>query len=223
MDEQRPAPPRAFAQGVGTVFQFTGVTLFLIGFAVCCGSSLLSRDTATQTELTRIGWSLAGDHPSNPDYSAQRAVTISLLMAVFLGIALVGVGLGLQAQNPRSPALAVMFTALAVAFWFLHAVLFARISMYILGGLCVTLGIGFAGLLILAIGAIRDMRANPPPKDFEVLPADYKVPYSHMHQDPPEVRLAREVEQRRQRLAVQEKELQMLEEKLKRKLQQSDE
>jgi hypothetical protein len=36
--------------------------------------------------------------------------------------------------------------------------------------------------------------------------------------DPPEVRLAAELEQRRQRLAVQQKELEMLEEKLKRKL-----
>jgi len=64
------------------------------------------------------------------------------------------------------------------------------------------------------------MRRTPPPADYEVLPADYKVPYSHYHVDPPEVRLAAELEQRRQRLAVQQKELEMLEEKLRRKLQE---
>jgi hypothetical protein len=62
------------------------------------------------------------------------------------------------------------------------------------------------------------MRNNPPPPDFEVLPPDYKVPYSHLHQDPPEVRLAKELEARRQKLAVQQKELEMLEQKLHRKL-----
>jgi hypothetical protein len=67
------------------------------------------------------------------------------------------------------------------------------------------------------------MRRDPPPADMEILPADYKVPYSHYHEDPPEVRLAAELEQRRRRLAVQQKELEMLEEKLKRKLQQTDE
>ena len=66
------------------------------------------------------------------------------------------------------------------------------------------------------------MRRNPPPAGFEILPADYKVPYSHMHQDPPEVRLARELEQRRQKLEVQQKELEMLEQKLHNKLKQKN-
>jgi Skp family chaperone for outer membrane proteins len=50
------------------------------------------------------------------------------------------------------------------------------------------------------------------------LPAGYKLPYSHLHKDPPEVRLAAELEQRRERLAVQQKELEMLEAKLKRSM-----
>ena len=60
------------------------------------------------------------------------------------------------------------------------------------------------------------MRQNPPAAGHEVLPPGYKVPYSWYHQDPPEVRLAHELEQRRERLAVQQKELEMLEEKLKK-------
>jgi hypothetical protein len=67
------------------------------------------------------------------------------------------------------------------------------------------------------------MRREPPAPGHEVLPIDYKIPYSHYHEDPPEVRLARELEERRQRLAVQQKELEMLEEKLKRKLDEAEE
>jgi hypothetical protein len=73
----------------------------------------------------------------------------------------------------------------------------------------------------LSVGAVREMSRNPPPAGHEILPGDYKIPYSHYHDDPPEVRLAAELDQRRQRLAVQQKELEMLEEKLKRKLDQA--
>src|SRR5687767_12769376 len=41
MDEPQQPPPRAFTQGVGLVFQTVGVTLFLVMFFTCCGSSLL--------------------------------------------------------------------------------------------------------------------------------------------------------------------------------------
>ena len=42
------------------------------------------------------------------------------------------------------------------------------------------------------------------------------------NEDPPEVRLARELEQRRQRLAVEQKELEMLEEKLRKKMERDE-
>jgi hypothetical protein len=62
----------------------------------------------------------------------------------------------------------------------------------------------------LAIQAFREMRKNPPPAGHDVLPPGYKIPYSHYHADPPEVRLAAELAQRRERLAVQQKELEAL-------------
>jgi hypothetical protein len=71
-------------------------------------------------------------------------------------------------------------------------------------------------LAALAVGACWEMRRHPPPRGHEVLPADYKVPYSHFHPDPPEVRLAREMDERRQRLLVQQKELEALEERIRR-------
>lgn len=216
---QQQPPPRAFAQGVGTIFQWTGVTLFLASLFVCCGSALLSRDTATQSDLSQIGWKLGSDRIL---YSAQRALTVSLPSAVFFGMALAGVGLGLQAQNRRSPTIAVAVTALASAFWLIQTVFFATTLSMSLMFVSSLLLVVFGALLMLSIAARRDMRAHPPPPGIELLPKDYKIPYSHMHQDPPEVRLQRELEQRRQRLAVQQKELEMLEQKLKSKLQQKD-
>src|SRR5688572_18643349 len=98
-------PPRAFTQGVGLVFQFVGVLMFLVMFFICCGSSLLSKDWATRSDLTRIGWGTASPGPSSPQappqpaYSAQRALTISVFAGVLFGMSLAGVGLGMQAGS----------------------------------------------------------------------------------------------------------------------------
>jgi hypothetical protein len=210
----QPIPPRAFMQGVGTIFQFTGVIFFLTSMFVCCGSSLLSKDVAENSRLTTICWH---------SYSAQRAITVGLLASIFFGMALAGIGLGLQAQNHMAPLLAVIVTGIATVFWFAHAVFFAQVMhSIVLTAVCAALGIGFILLFILAIGAYRELLRDPPPRGMEILPADYEVPYSHLHKDSPEVRLAQELDQRRQRLAVQQKELQMLEEKLRRKMEQRD-
>jgi hypothetical protein len=107
-------PPRAFTQGVGTLFQFVGVTLFLASMLVCCGSSLISKSVAERRDLMAVGWHLP--LPGGPHlYSAQRAITVSLLVAVFCGIALAGLGLGLQAQGRRAPGGAFGVSAFAAA------------------------------------------------------------------------------------------------------------
>jgi hypothetical protein len=215
----QPPPPRAFTQGVGTVYQFVGVSLFVLSMLVCCGSSLVSKNVAERPDLMAVGWALP--LPGGPFfYSAQRAITISLLLAVFFGIALAGLGLGLQAQSRRAPSGAVLVAGFATLFWAAQAVFFAQTlgSVPLAAGTAL-LAIAFGILAAFAVAAAREMRLHPPPPDHEVLPADYKVPYSHLHQDPPEVRLARDLEQRRERLAVQQKELEMLEARLKRKLE----
>lgn len=208
-------PPRAFTQGVGTVFQFTGVILFLGFFFGCCFSGLLSKDTATQSSLMTVGWRT---------YSAQRALSICVVVGVGLGLALASIGLGLQAQRRNSPAMAVAACAIATLFWSIHTLLFVyptkSIFLSLLAG---SMTLIYFALLLLAIAAMREMRRNPPPTGLEILPADYKIPYSHLHQDPPEVRLARELEERRQKLAVQQKELEALEQKLHRNLKQDKE
>src|SRR5436853_207767 len=96
-NETAPPPPRAFSQGLGVVMQVAGVLMFLAMMSVCCTSSLLNKDWATKTDLTRIGWHFAGDEPDRPSYSAQRALTICVFVGVFFGMATAGTGLGLQA------------------------------------------------------------------------------------------------------------------------------
>jgi hypothetical protein len=208
-------PPRAFTQGVGTVFQFAGVILFLAFFFTCCLSGLLSKETATQNSLTSIGWG---------GYTAQRAVSIGMVVGILLGIALAGAGLGLQAMRRNAPFIGVVVSSVGTIFWLFHCAFFAIAARSVILAL-ITLGLAilFATLLALAISAFREMRRSPPPANMEILPPDYKLPYSHLHEDPPEVRLAKELEQRREKLAVQQKELEMLEQKLHRKLKEKDE
>lgn len=217
-------PPRAFAQGVGTVFQVVGVLLFLFSSFVCCASSLIFRESPTKTDLIHIGWHLPGDPIDAPSYSAQKALTVCVFAPVFFGLALAGIGLGLQAEHRRAGAFAVGVTGFAAIFWIVHTVFAATAGgSILLSAIAGVLGVGFAVLFGFSLAAAGEMRRNPPPAGHEILPASYKIPYSHYHDDPPEVRLAAELEQRRQRLAVQQKELEMLEEKLKRKLEEDKE
>jgi hypothetical protein len=204
-------PPRAFTQGLGIVFQTSGVILFLSFFTLCCLSGLLSMNTATQTGL--------GDAAFH-GYSGQRAVSIAVVVGVVLGMALAGVGLGLQAERRGSPAMGVVVTLVGALFWLIHLAFFAGVARSVgLSLVCLVLTITFAALFILAMQSVLEMRRTPPPPGAEILSADYKVPYSHLHQDPPEVRLAKELEERRRRLEVQQAELKALEQKLHRKLE----
>src|SRR5439155_1357481 len=159
--------------------------------------------------------------PDQPSYSAQKALTISVFAAVFFGLALAAMGLGLQAESRRAAPLATALTGLATLFWTTQAVFAATVGRSTLfASLAAVLAVAFAVLHAFAHAAAREMKRNPPPAGHELLPPGYKIPYSHYHPDPPEVRLAAELEQRRQRLAVQQKELEMLEEKLRKKLEE---
>jgi len=149
---------------------------------------------------------------------------VSLIGGIGLALAVAGLGLGLQATRRSAGVGAVSVTLLGLVFWTVHGVFFVQVMrawmlVFIAFGLVLIYGVFFA----LAVAAWREMRRNPPPAGHEVLPEGYKVPYSWYHQDPPEVRLERELEARRERLAVQQKELEMMEEKLKREREKSDE
>jgi hypothetical protein len=189
--------------------------LFFTFFFTCCLSGLLSKETATQNSFNALGWG---------GYTAQRAVSIGMVVGILLGIAMAGAGLGLQAMRRNAPFIALVVSSVGTFFWLFHAVFFAMAARsVILTLIALGLAILFGILLALAMGAVREMRRSPPPANMEILPPDYKVPYSHLHEDPPEVRLAKELEARREKLAVQQKELEMLEQKLHRKLKEKQE
>jgi hypothetical protein len=216
-------PPRAFAQGAGQVFQIVGVLLFLAAMFTCCGSSLLSKDTATNIHYREIGWHRAGDAPTAPTYSAQRAIAISLTVAIVFGMALAGVGLGMQADSRHAAKWAVFIGVVGAVFWIVHAVFMVTVlHSVVLSAITIALALTFVLMTVFAIGAVGDVKRAPPPRNLGVLPPDYKVPYSHYHVDPPEVRLEREMQERKAKLAVQQKELEALEEKVRRRLQEKE-
>jgi hypothetical protein len=215
MSEPSPTPPpRAFTQGVGTVYQAGGVLLFLVMMFVCCVSAFFPLESASRPDLAKIGWFATED---GPWYSAQKATSVALPVAIGLGVAVASLGLGLQAMHRQAPIGALLVSGFGVVFWVVHVVFFAMvlgsIALVTVSGV---LAVAFIALLLLAIGAWRDMRANPPPPDLSILPEGYKIPYSHLHQDPPEVRLAKELADRRQKLEIQQKELDALEERIKK-------
>jgi lipopolysaccharide export LptBFGC system permease protein LptF len=158
--DSTPPPPHAFTQGVGTVFQFVGVILFLISMFTCCSTSLLSKDTATHSGLTTIGWHRAGDPRDQPTYSAQRALTITLPASLVYGMALAALGLGLQAENRNAVVGAVTLNTLAVIFWIVQLAFFVTIKWIILSMICTLLVMLAIGLTLLSVGAVRDMRAG---------------------------------------------------------------
>jgi hypothetical protein len=193
------------------------VLLFVTMMSICCMSSLLSKDTATHSNLTQLKFHLFGDS----SYSAQQALTLSITLGVFFGMALAGFGLGFQAQSRSTPIWAAIVTAFATIFWILQMLAFARFGLVFFAICCALLAILHGACFGFSFGAMKDMWRNPPPVGFEYLPKDYKVPYSHMHQDPPDVRYAAELDARRRKLQVQQAELEMLEQKLKRRMKEN--
>ena len=153
-----PPPPHAFTQGVGTVFQFVGVGLFVISMFICCCSSLLSKDAATHSGLTTIGWHRLTDPPDQPAYSAQRALTISLPASLVYGMALAALGLGLQAEHHAATFSAILLNVTLTLFWIVQLVFFASMKWVGMSIVCFAMVIIAVGLFILSVGALRDMR-----------------------------------------------------------------
>jgi hypothetical protein len=213
-------PPRAFSQGVGTLFQTVGGLIFLAFTFFCCGSALTSKEWATNPDRDKVGWG-SSHNSGRALYSARDWTIATVAGGVILGLAAAGLGLGLQADKRRAALAAVGITFLGLVFWIVQAI-FAAQAMGSIGlfALCFVLTAIFAILGILAIGALRDLSQNPPAPGEEILPADYQVPYSHLHQDSPEARIASEIAQRKLKLEVQQKELEALERRLRRKMEE---
>jgi hypothetical protein len=213
-------PPRAFSQGVGTLFQTVGGLVFLAFTFFCCGSALASKEWATNPDRDKVGWG-SSNITGRALYSARDWTIATVAGGVILGLATAGLGLGLQADKRRAALAAVALTFLGLVFWIVQTVFAAQamrsIALSLLG---FALAAVFGMLCILAIGAEGELSKNPPAAGHEILPADYQVPYSHLHQDSPEARIANEIAQRKQKLEVQQKELEALERRLRRKMEE---
>lgn len=211
------APPRAFAQGTGILLQTVGVLMFL---SSCCVFSLTGIWSPVQPDPQVIE-SIRTNTTPEPGLRGKlrepssAGYMITALATSAGGLAIAVFGLGLQADRRRAA----------------NGAVFASITMTLLllvaGALLWTGNAGFvpklwnlallaiAGLLVaFTVAALRNVRANPPPANVDIVPPGTKIPYSWYHNDPPDVRLARELEARRERLDTERLELEKLEREL---------
>src|SRR6266536_2290090 len=120
-------PPRAFTQGVGTVFQFAGGILFIALSLACCGSGLLGKETWKREDLMKVGWHWPGDAADQPSYSSQRATSVSLIGGIGLALAVAGLGWGLRATGGAAGVGAVIVCLVGVIFWAVHGIFFVQV------------------------------------------------------------------------------------------------
>jgi len=205
---------RAFAQGTGVLLQTVGMILFLSTCCVCSLAGLWDPTLSRPAVLQQLD---SGEPIGLSFLSlfAQPAKAGVMLMAMFMtvgGLAMAVFGLGLQSEKPRSAwgAMATVILMMivlclsGVGLWVDHASWSAR-SWHGILTVVVLVVFGFTW------AALRQMIACPPAPDNDVLRADYKIPYSHYHDDPPDVRLAKELANRRARLEAEQRELEKLE------------
>jgi hypothetical protein len=191
--------------------------MFLAFTFVCCGSALTSREWATRPGRAQVGWKSPSGRVL---YSEKDWTTATVVGGVLLGFGLAGIGLGLQADKRAAAIAAVLVTLVAAAFWATQtAFAIHALHSIVLAATCIVLTFICAILCAFAIGALRDLVRNPPAPGHELLPADFQEPFSHLHTDSPEARMVEEIAQRRRRLEVEQKELEALERRLRRKME----
>lgn len=198
-------PPRAFAQGTGLVLQSVGFAMFLLTCCVCSTSFLWDTRPTRDQVLREVGQHGLGDTLHDP---AKLGVALTILSANVGGLALAALGLGLQSDRRLAAPGAVAAAGLTLA-----AQLGAAASLWsgpAPAGIRIANALFLIVLIVLlgfTITAHRQVRREPPPPDIDIVPPGKKIPYSFYHEDPPEVRLARELEQRRAKLDAEKKEL----------------
>lgn len=173
-----PAPPRAFAQGLGVVLQAVGGLLFLVNCCVCSLSGLWNPNlTPEQAWHIRATTPEAIDDPAvflrDP---ARLSVTVVVLVGTVGGLALATLGLGMQTDRaPAATAAAALATGLAVLFagatwglWRGDVPWFFR--LWHAGGLLALLV-----LTPMTWAAWRQVRRHPPPPPDSSVPPGFDV------------------------------------------------
>jgi hypothetical protein len=213
-------PPRAFAQGTGLLLQFVGFTLFLSSCCICASTGLWEpvADTGEITEALRtqdhvvVSFSTMFDNPKLLGY------TLTAFFSTVGGLALASFGLGMQTDRKWAAAGASVSSVTLVLI-----LLAAGVALWLGEGGWVYRGWHFVLLIVMllaaafSIAAWREVRRQPPPSDIDIVKPGVKIPYNFYHDDPPDVRLAKELANRRAQLEAEQADLERMEQALKQR------
>lgn len=158
------ATPRSFARGAGFVLQAVGASLFFLTTCACCGFAFV--------EGGGVWAGLAGNGEVNAPNETARdpgAYTLLLLTSALGSLALVGFGVGQQADRGRFPAIGnAVTTAVMVALYVfsLMRLISSEVPIVwclIAGGMalvsCVLCGLSFPAL----VQTLRHPASSDPP------------------------------------------------------------
>lgn len=211
------APPRAFAQGTGVLLQTVGVILFLSSCCVCSLSSWWQplQDHGQTLGAIQSGQPIGGSWRDLAQRPREAGYTLTVVFGTVGGLGMAVFGLGLQAERRRAGVAAFATTTLLLVILIFAGVLlwhggatWAARGLHALLTLIVALLAGFTWV------AMRQVLANPPPADIDIVPPGVKIPYSFYHEDSPEVRLTKELANRRARLEAEKQDIDRLEQEL---------
>lgn len=212
-------PPRAFAQGTGVMLQTVGMILFLSSCLICSLSSWWHpmQDRGEVIEQVRTGQTTGGNFLRDiRERPVEAGYAMTVIFSTVGGLGMAVFGLGLQAERRRAGVAAmVTATTLLVILIIAGALLWhggAGWPARILHGLLTTT-VAIAALFTWY--AMRQVLADPPPANIDVVPPGTKIPYSFYHEDSPEVRLTKELANRRARLDAERLEIEKMERELK--------
>jgi len=211
-------PPRAFAQGTGVVLQTVGMVFLLATCCVCSMTFLWDPAPPRGAVQNPVPQSLAESFSAMLADPGRSGLMLTIVALNVGGLSLAVFGLGLQSEKRRAAwgatitivLLTVALLVAGVGLWWGEATLHARFWHALV--MLLTLA-----LWPFIIVALRQVITHPPPADVEVLPPDFKIPYSMYHDDPPDVRLARDIARRRTKLEAERAELDRLEQELRDK------
>jgi hypothetical protein len=198
---------------VGVVLQAVGMMMFLATCCICSTSFLWNPilSPSEAIELTQSSQSKM----STPGDSGRTGVMLTVVTMTMGGLALATFGLGLQSDR-REAALWAVITNVAMTLLFIAA----GVALW-MGDSTWSVRIGHGAVLLISlillgftIAALREVRAAPPPADIDIIPQGTKIPYNFYHDDPPEVRLQKELDQRRAQLDHEQQELDQLKDDL---------
>ena len=171
------APPRAFAQGTGVLLQTVGVILFLSSCCVCSLTGLWD-PARSPSEVLPHGQTFVADDQQTRlrdliEHPGKTGFMLTVMGTTIGGLAMAVFGLGLQSEKPRAAwgaltttvCLTLVLIVAGIGLWVGHASIVVSLWHFLLVIVTLVL-VGFC------VGAMKQVLANPPPHEFNVLPEE---------------------------------------------------